>query len=322
MYCLSVISYAGGWWWGLGSTWESRLRCSAVRFTNVCLHHSDSRSQPANILSRLSNGNSEGMWIWQYHKQEISQIWINCGKSGCLDSVEQQWAVISDWAWKSMNNSRWENLTRETWTEGWLRRLWNSGRRFPSTLSPAQGFSSSARDLWVKYHCQPFPSHHSNLAGSPLDMFPGIPCQDQALPTVFPSAVPRQVKKSAIFSLRDRKCFFIRFMFEKTFATCLTLDHLQGALTADNVYMELLQVSSLAQGSHGLYCVLPGDSRPPGCCSRYIWDLGQGTSISLPTTEGSLLFRGGCRPADGADQRFPGNNISQGVQQSSHLLDR
>ena len=33
-------------------------------------------------------------------------------------------------------------------------------------------------------------------------------------------------------------------MFEKTFATCLTLDHLQGALTADNVYMELLQVSS------------------------------------------------------------------------------
>ena len=64
--------------------------------------------------------------------------------------------------------------------------------------------------------------------------------------------------------------FFVRFMFEKTFATCLTLDHLQGALTADNVYMELLQVSSLAQGSHGLHCVLPGDSRPPGCCSRYI----------------------------------------------------
>ena len=35
-------------------------------------------------------------------------------------------------------------------------------------------------------------------------------------------------------------------MFEKTFATCLTLDHLQGALTADNVYMELLQVSSVS----------------------------------------------------------------------------
>ena len=36
--------------------------------------------------------------------------------------------------------------------------------------------------------------------------------------------------------------FLLRFVFEKTFATCLTLDHLQGALTADNAYMELIQV--------------------------------------------------------------------------------
>ena len=42
-------------------------------------------------------------------------------------------------------------------------------------------------------------------------------------------------------------------MFEKTFATCLTLDHLQGALTADNVYMELLQVSPV---SHSLSLTL------------------------------------------------------------------
>ena len=33
-----------------------------------------------------------------------------------------------------------------------------------------------------------------------------------------------------------------RFLFEKTFPTCLTLAHLQGALSADTVYMELLQV--------------------------------------------------------------------------------
>ena len=52
------------------------------------------------------------------------------------------------------------------------------------------------------------------------------------------------ISKSEIFSLRGRNCLFVRFMFEKTFATCLTLDHLQGALTADNVYMELLQVGS------------------------------------------------------------------------------
>ena len=37
----------------------------------------------------------------------------------------------------------------------------------------------------------------------------------------------------------------LRFVFEKTFPTCMTLDHLQGALNADNVYMELLQVNEL-----------------------------------------------------------------------------
>ena len=34
-----------------------------------------------------------------------------------------------------------------------------------------------------------------------------------------------------------------RFVFEKTFVTCNTLHHLQGALQADTVYMELLQVT-------------------------------------------------------------------------------
>ena len=38
-----------------------------------------------------------------------------------------------------------------------------------------------------------------------------------------------------------------RFLFEKTFPTCLTLAHLQGALSADTVYMELLQVKGREQ---------------------------------------------------------------------------
>ena len=38
-----------------------------------------------------------------------------------------------------------------------------------------------------------------------------------------------------------------RFLFEKTFPTCLTLAHLQGALSADTVYMELLQVIGKGQ---------------------------------------------------------------------------
>ena len=44
---------------------------------------------------------------------------------------------------------------------------------------------------------------------------------------------------------------FFRFVFEKTFPTCLTLDHLQGALTADNVYMELLQVKIVSSSGPG-----------------------------------------------------------------------
>ena len=62
----------------------------------------------------------------------------------------------------------------------------------------------------------------------------------------------------------SRHCFS-RFVFEKTFPTCLTLDHLQGALTADNVYMELLQVR-LSDQSGAIYASLT--NQRPGYASH------------------------------------------------------
>ena len=52
-------------------------------------------------------------------------------------------------------------------------------------------------------------------------------------------------KQSNMFNIPFISLF--RFVFEKTFPTCLTLEHLQGALQADTVYVELLQAYIYSQ---------------------------------------------------------------------------
>ena len=93
-----------GWWW-LRSPWESRLRYVAVWFTNVCLHHSDSQSQPANIVSRLC---WRKRWrivditirISQSERKKLWKVRLPCGSRA---------AGISD-VWELMNNSRWNTV--------------------------------------------------------------------------------------------------------------------------------------------------------------------------------------------------------------------
>ena len=87
--------------------------------------------------------------------------------------------------------------------------------------------------------------------------------------------------KRQMFSVPVDNVYLLRFVFEKTFATCLTLDHLQGALTADNVYMELLQVHKYYYFSHPHFSLrrpptttkpssLPSRPRPGNFCFRIL----------------------------------------------------
>ena len=102
-----------------------------------------------------------------------------------------------------------------------------------------------------------------------------------------------------------------RFLFEKTFPTCLTLAHLQGALSADTVYMELLQVLGRKQARCDTNRNTGGRGQAQ-CCGGHLWDLCPGAALPLSSAARPVLPRGRCRPADGADQGLPRDHRSQG----------
>ena len=98
--------------------------------------------------------------------------------------------------------------------------------------------------------------NHS-FVGSFINLLSWIPCKNKTFPTIFSSPISWQVRVDLRYTVHRNKTIFLRFVFEKTFPTCMTLEHLQGALNADNVYMELLQVTWTGK-SHSLFHLFGG----------------------------------------------------------------
>ena len=146
---------------------------------------------------------------WQWYRQSQTVL----RKDGFLD-LTLDWVDLCRW-WSSVLYCG----------QSWLRRLWNWEQKLRFTLYLVLEYSLLARDLFISQSA-------SSDSMSKLNHFHHhFPC----------SSTTSEYKKTK-WKYIPTDVPFDRFVFEKTFATCLTLEHLQGALTADNVYMELLQV--------------------------------------------------------------------------------